>query len=70
MPDGLAIKTFAFSPLPPNSLLTVYGFEFEYTIQKLFQIFSKKIKQITSTATNFSTALTVLWLPHTFPNIM
>lgn len=30
MPDGLAIKTFAFSLSPPNSLLIVYGLEFEY----------------------------------------
>lgn len=30
MPDGLAIKTFAFSLSPPNSLLIVCGLEFEY----------------------------------------
>lgn len=30
MPDGLAIKTFASSLSPPNSLLIVCGLEFEY----------------------------------------
>lgn len=41
MPDGLAIKTFTLSPLPPNSVLIVYRFEFECMTQKPFQIFSK-----------------------------
>lgn len=41
MPDGLAIKSFTLSPLPPNSVLIVYRFEFECMTQKPFQIFSK-----------------------------
>lgn len=42
MPDGLAIKTFTFGNLPPSSMLLVCIFEFECTMQKPLQIFSKK----------------------------
>lgn len=41
MPDGLAIKTFTFGNPSPSSMLLVYMFEFECTIQKPLQIFSK-----------------------------
>lgn len=69
MPGGLAIKTFAFSLSPPNSLLIVYGLEFEYEYtEAVSDLFLKK--KINSGMTNLPTVLSVLWLSYTFPNIM
>lgn len=46
MPGGLAIKTFAFSLSPPNSLLIVYGLEFEYEYtEAVSDLFLKKKKK-------------------------
>lgn len=69
MPDGLAIKTFAFSLSPLNPLLIFYGLEFEYKYTEANFFFFWK-KQITSGITNLPTALSVLQLSHAFPNIM
>lgn len=59
MPDGLAIKTFAFSLSPPNSLLIVYGLEFEYKYTEAVSDFFFGKNQITSGMTNLPTALSV-----------